>query len=372
MLMNKKLLFFVCIVSMVVTACKQKSTETPVEESSVEIIEEKKLSELQAGEEFYKTANPFGETILLTGNQVFIDTVIFKTNASEMIVKDNSLVVKNRGQHVLMQFRLPDFNLQSLNGIYGSGPDEFNNVHLVPTVDTSLMAYVFETTNQKLYRLDKNGNLSRSPFFFTQGKHRHYSDKQVANVGPEDFMYAETSATGKSIFRATQDGDSVHVREVFNLALNPKRKSWTNYIGDFAVNPEQNRMVYAYKYFKMIKFMDMEAKTVRTVNFEREEFDESSNYKVDGMDQNVTHYWGVCAQPDHVYFLYSGRTPYDVGKESSKKIHYIFVEKYDWNGNPAACYKLDHWGYFTVDEKSKKLYLMSTDDDDPFFVYELP
>jgi hypothetical protein len=359
------------MVFIVITACKRKSTEIPVTESVVEIIEEKKLPELQAGEEFYKSTNPFGETILLTGNQVFIDTVIFKTSAAEMIVKDHSIVVKNRGEHVLMQFQLPDFNLQSLNGTYGSGPDEFNDPHLVPTVDTSLIAYVYESTNQKLYRLDKKGNRTHSPFSFTQGKHRHYSDKQVVNVGTEDFMYTETSATGKSIFRATQTGDSVRVREVFNLALNPKRKSWTNYIGDFAVNPGKNRMVYAYKYFKMIKFMDMEAKTVRTINFEREEFDESSNYKVDGLDQNVTHYWGICAQPDHVYFLYSGRTPYDVGKEISKGIHYIYVEKYDWNGNPVACYKLDRWGYFTVDEKNKKLYLMSTNDDDPFFVYEI-
>lgn len=363
-------MFFICVV-VALSSCKQKTTEISAG-AVVEGVEEKKIPELEAGEIFYKTKDPFANPILLTGTQVVIDTIIFKTMESKMIVKDNSILVKNGGEHVLMQFRLPDFELQSLNGIYGSGPDEFMSPNLVPTPDTSLIAYVFESSNQKLYKFDKKGNLSLFDFSFTPGQHHSYSDKQIVNVGQDDFIYTETSATGKSIFRATQIGDSVDVKEVFNLALNPKRKSWTNYIGDFAVNQKQNRMAYAYKYFKIIKFMDMEAKTIKTINFEREEFDENTNYKINGLDQNVTHYWGTCAQDNYVYFLYSGRTPVDVGKEWNKHIYYIYVEQYDWNGNPIACYKLDRWGYFTVDEKSKKLYLMSTTDDDPFFVYNLP
>ena len=371
--MMKKSLFFLFICATVMLfSCSQKTSESSDEEHLDIPVVEKKIPDLQPGEVFYKKENPFGEVVSLIGKQEVVDTVIFKTRESEMIVKNNTILVKNRGENVFMSFLLPDFELLSLSGTYGSGPDEFVSPNLVPTPDSSLIAYVFESSNQKLYQFDKNGKLSTSDFSFTQGRARFYSDKQVVNVGQNDFMYAETSDTGKSIFRTTQVGDSIDVREVFNLALNPKRKSWTNYIGDFAVNPKQNRMVYAYKYFKMIKFMDLEAETVRTINFEREEFDESTNYKVDGLDQNVTHYWGVCAQDDYVYFLYSGRTPFDVGKESSRHIHYIYVEQYDWNGNPIACYKLDRWGYFTVDEKNKKIYLMSTNDDDPFFVYQIP
>ena len=370
--MKKYLFFLLVFVTVVLLSCSQKTGADSAVEPVDTLVVDKIIPELQAGEFFYKTENPFGEIISLTGEQVVIDTIIFKTSGAEMIVKNNSILVKNRGENVLMSFRLPDFELLSLNGIYGSGPDEFVYPNLVATPDPSLIAYVFESSNQKLYQFDKNGKLNLSDFSFTQKKNRSHSDKQVVNVGQNDFMYAETSDTGKSIFRITQIGDSIDVREVFNLALNSKRKSWTNYIGDFAVNPKQNRMVYAYKYFKMIKFMDMEAETVRTINFERAEFDESTNYKIDGLDQNVTHYWGVCAQDDYVYFLYSGRTPFEVGREHGKHIHYIYVEQYDWNGNPIACYKLDRWGYFTVDEKNKKIYLMSTNDDDPFFVYDLP
>jgi hypothetical protein len=35
-------------------------------------------------------------------------------------------------------------------------------------------------------------------------------------------------------------------------------------------------------------------------------------------------------------------------------------------------YKLDHWGYFTVDEPNNKRYLLSIHDDDPLLVFQLP
>ena len=70
--------------------------------------------------------------------------------------------------------------------------------------------------------------------------------------------------------------------------------------------------------------------------------------------------------------LYSGRTPSQAWNDNRKKgNYYIYVEKYDWNGQPIAKYKLDQWGYFSVDEKSNLLYLVSTNDDDPFFKYHL-
>ena len=58
-------------------------------------------------------------------------------------------------------------------------------------------------------------------------------------------------------------------------------------------------------------------------------------------------------------------------RAAQKENYYIYVEQYDWNGIPIRKYKLDQWGYFTVDEKNEKLYLTSTNHDDPFFEYNL-
>jgi len=282
-----------------------------------------------------------------------------------------SFFLQTRGNFLL--FRLPDMVFEGFHGSWGNGPDEFLFPHLVPAPnDNSLICYIYESTKDKLYKVDKTGNIT--PYSFNNNKplKTQFSNKFIVNIAPNDFIYADNSPTGKSVFRSRIEADTLNVREVFNLALNPNRKSPFNYIGDFAANPDKNRMVYAYKYFKILKFMNLDGDKVRTINFERKEFDESTLYKVDGLDQNVTHYWGACAQEEYVYFLYSGRTPYDVVKDGSKKNYYIYVEQYDWNGNPVNKFKLDQWGLFTVDEANKKIYLMSTNHDDPFFIYELP
>ena len=334
---------------------------------------------LEAGEVYYKNKDPFGEVVDLAGTQLIDETVIFKPRESELLIKDNVLFVKNLGEHPFMEFSLPDGKFVKYgHASYGQGPDEFHYPHIVPAVaDTTVLCYVFESTNQKLYQYRKSGDVIPYPFPFSpSSKKRFYSDKEIVNLHPHDFIYVEATPTGKSIFRTTAEGDSVYVKEVYNLGLDPDIKSEFSYIGDFIVNAKQNRMAYAYQYFKIIKFMDLDAQTVRTVNFEKERFDENSLRIADGLDNNVAHYWGAGAGEHYVYFMYSGRSPVaihrDMQRQKEKYKPYIYMEQYDWNGNPVRKYKLDHWGYFTVDEPNKKIYLLSTHDDDPLFVFQLP
>lgn len=363
------LLFYAC------TKDKQRASTTGEEKNTKQIEKTKVFSELQAGEVFLKNKNPFGETIALEGKNITGDTVIFRLSETEMLVKDGYVIMKNLSYPPFRVFQTKDLMQVRELGVRGNGPDEFNFPTLVPTADPNLFCYIFENTTNKLYSLDKEWNISyvKEPFqakIFSGGF--DFSEIQMVNLGKTDFIYVDNSKTGKSIRRVQKINDSIQSKEIFNLALNPKRKSPFNYIGAFAVNQEKNRMVYVYKYFKMLKFMDLEGKIVRTINFERDTFDEGSVYKINGLDQNVTHYWKIATGEQYVYLLYSGRTPSEVIKESSRGNNYIYVEQYDWNGNPIKKYKLDQWGYFTVDEQSKMIYLTSVDFDNPFFVYQLP
>lgn len=369
----KTKIYLLFIFTVILTACtskqKQQSAETVLIDSAASVSS---FPEIEAGESFYKKQNPFGETIELTGKNITGDTAIFKPSECEMLVKGDFLVMKNFGQP-LRVFNLPSLMQATTVGKWGSGPDEFLNPTLVPSIEKDNLCYVFENTNHKLYKLSSNGLLDyyATPFRTKEKRDQFGESRLISNISNNDFMYVGESPTGKSIFRITQQGDSVVTKEIFNLGLNPNRKSPFAYIGSFAVNATKRRMAYAYKYFKIIKFMDLDANVVHTVNFEREEFDENTLYKVDGLDQNVTHYWGACAQDDYVYFLYSGRTPVEVVNDGQKENYYIFVEQYDWNGKPIAKFRLDQWGYFTVDEKNKKIILVSTNHDEPFFVYQL-
>ncbi|MDR1098741.1 MAG: TolB-like 6-bladed beta-propeller domain-containing protein [Tannerella sp.] len=369
----KTKLFIILSLCVFLSGCKNTAGQTAQEQATEEDTVEMKpeLPELIAGEVFLKGKEPFGNTVELKGTQMIADTVIFKIGEAGSIIKNNKLLMKT-GRKLLL-FKFPEIIFERFCGTWGNGPDEFNYPEIVPAPnDSTLICYLYERTKGKLYRMDNDGNILPASFDLGKPEKFNFSSKALVNIAPDDFIYADDSPTGKSIFRAAKEADSIKTHEIFNLALNPKRKSPFSYIGDFVANPGKNRMAYAYKYFKIIKFMDLEAQTVRTVNFEREEFDENSLYKINGLDQNVTHYWGACAQDESVYFLYSGRTPYDVSRENGKNNCYIYVEQYDWNGNPVNKFRLDQWGYFTVDEPDKKIYLFSTNHDDPFFTYDLP
>ena len=362
--------FLICCISCNNTPRLASSEETTWDSIEVQ-PKSKPLPELVAEEIFLKGKEPFDDIIELKAIQTIADTAIFKVGEAQSIIKENKMLLKT--DRSILKFRLPDLTFEGFHGTWGAGPDELNYPQVFPAPnDPTLLGYLFESIQNKLHKVDKNGNISPYPFNFDKPDGFRFSNKMLVNIAPDDFIYADDSPTGKSIFRASADAGKINIREIFNLALNPKRKSSFSYIGDFVVNADKNRMAYAYKYFKIIKFMDLEAQTVRTINFEREEFDENTIYKIDGLDQNVTHYWGACAQDEFVYFLYSGRTPYDVVKEATRKNYYIYVEQYDWNGNSVNKFKLDQWGYFTVDEPDKKIYLLSTNHDDPFFIYDLP
>jgi hypothetical protein len=330
-----------------------------------------KLTPLKDEDLKLKGKDPFGKIIELTGEHIVIDTLIFKVSEVEIIIKDNYLVMKNRSNEgIFMLFTLPDLQLIKTFGKIGQGPDEFSFPSLSKNTEYDVLATVVESTNGKIYEILRNGDLIQSNIYIPRAKSgsNDYAGYYPALKTATKLYFAANSSTGKSVYLLN---DSMQVNEIQNLALNSKRKGWANYIGDLSINMEQTRMVYAYKYFKIVKFFDLEHQTIRTLNFEKEEFDESSLQFFDGMDSNVTHYWGICSGERYVYILYSGRTPVQVWNENNKRNYYIFVEKYDWNGQPIAKYKLDRWGYFAVDEINNILYLVSTNDDDPFFIYQL-
>jgi len=318
-----------------------------------------------------KGKDPFGDVIDLIGEQIVVDSLIFRPSEIEMEIKGNMMVMQSRSRNGMFALlSLPDFQYIKSVGLMGNGPNEFVFPHLCKNTNPNILATVVETTDGSIYDILLNGEIKPNRISIPKEKSNFSSAGEYPGLMTDSLLYfAANSATGKSVF-SIGGTDSIRVNEIQNLALDPKRKGWGNYIGDFAMNEAQTRIVYAYKYFKLVRFFDLEHHTVRTINFEREEFDESTQYQINGLDANVTHYWGISANEEYVYMLHSGRTPVQVTGDNNKGNYYIHVEKYDWNGQVIAKYKLDRWGYFTVDENNT-LYLVSTNDDSSFFKYQL-
>lgn len=379
--MKTSLICYVLPITLLLINCnaaKENASNEEQSDSIVIVVEEEILSfpDLQPGEVFLKDKNPFGETIELTGRNYVPDTTVFKVREAKMNIVRDKLVLKNYlsvGETAMFRlFNYPDLTYIRSTGNRGNGPGELFSPIFVPSDDSKILGYIFDVPRSKLYKLSEQGDLEEYPFVFKKSAEMFGSIREMYNIGIDDFVYTDNSSTGKSIMRSTKEGDTIVTKELISLQLNPKRKSPFTYIGDFGINKSKNRMVYAYKYFKILKFIDLETLQVRTINFQQNEFDENTLGIADGLDNNTTHYWGISSQNDYVYCMYSGRKPVEVIDEWNNGLRYIYVEQYDWNGNPVAKYKLDQSGYFTVDEKNNKLILLSTGHDDPFFIYELP
>ena len=157
------------------------------------------------------------------------------------------------------------------------------------------------------------------------------------------------------------------VRKLADVRLGKYSAGSTMNIGSLGVNFQYERVVWAYKYAKRVLFCDFDG-NVRTVDFRSEEEGEAEGA---GMDSNVSHYGDIYAGHRYVWIRYSGRTPVDVMQEWEKDVYYIYLEQFDWNGNPVRRYRLDNWGFISVDENSGTLYFLSNVSEYPFFKYSL-
>lgn len=375
--MNVRRIFLGLIVAVFCfTACNSKKQKVKVEAMVADtvvtaVVTEEKFPELEEGEVEVSEAI-WGDIKELKGTNKATGEII-AVKEMQLLVKGSYVVVKNVSFGKMFSvFTLPDFKRVKYFGKMGRGPGEFQYPLLVPVEGNECLCYILEQANNTLFELKNDLTLTETTMHLDANKtKRSIGDKQVHCFTPGNFIYAESVRRGKAIFQCSNAGDSVKSEMLHNLSFSEKHKSWASYIGDFGANGEKKRAVFAYKYFKRLVFVDTECGKTRTVNFDLGEAKKGEPLKVMS-PQNITHYWGMSAQKDHVYVLYSGRSPVNVQREWNKQNYYIFVEQYDWNGNPVAKYRLDNWGYFGVNETTGKLYLASPNHEEPFFEYNLP
>jgi hypothetical protein len=323
---------------------------------------------LDSGEIVLKEQDAFGEVIELRDEKIETNFVI-DPRIRGMLLKNDRLVLQYEKNPPLVILALPALNFITNKGTRGNGPDEFIFPALVPATSQDVICYVFEQTNRKIYTLDNRQELSYYAFDLPKSND-HIMTSQVMNMGENDFIYVESVEKGISIMRATQKGnDSIECRQVCSLLLKPDLESPVPYKVYMAANAKKNRIVCAYMYYKIIKFIDLESGAIKTINFKQSEFDENTLRVADGLDLNVTHYWGICGGDMYVYLYYVGRTPEETAKMERP---FAYVEQYDWDGNPIRKYKLNRTGRFVVNEQTKCLYLADFGEDDPFYVYHLP
>jgi len=368
---NMRISILIITLTLVLFSCRQ--THEKKSEQLSEVTDSSKFETLLPLEEgeFSIKESDFGEIIELQGTTQPVDQ-IFRVSEFEMIALDSILIVKSRNApDMFMAFSLPSFKFIKSFGKVGRGPGEFQNPSLVKDESGEFICFIYESTNNNLYGLNRDLEIKKLPIEF-QKREKTFYDKQLYGISSKELLYVESISMGKAIFRIDSRNDSTNISLLKKLAFSNRYKNWAAYIGNFGANSKIKRAVFAYKYFKRLIFFDLENKTSKVVHFNVSADTKSGDAVSMLSPSNITHYWGMSSQNKYVYVLYSGRTPIEVSKEVNKSSGYIYVEKFDWNGNPISKFKLDHWGYFCVNEKENTIYLASTTDEQPFISYKLP
>lgn len=362
---------------LVLSACSNssdsKQTVKPDPDSASQMLQQESQSVLPPLEMgvIELTEDDFGEVIELTGEAVNTE-VIFNPKELEMFVSDHRMIMKSHTDKGLIKIiSLPDFSLIDEIGVKGKGPGELMWPMIFPSVHSHLFGYAYDQMQEKLFTLDTAGLLTELPFILNKEEGQLFGSKQFFEYAPESFYYVSNSPTGKGIYQyLPNQGDSVAL--VYDLEEGFKKNlGWAALIGDFGGNAEVDRMVFAYKYFHKIRFFDYLQGHTRTLTFNTPTNPKAQSRNPSDVlaPTSITHFWGMSPQSDHVYCLYSGRAPLQVTEEMKAETDHIFVEQYDWNGNPVRKYRLDHWGYFCVDEATRTIYVAAVNASEPLYRY---
>ena len=312
------------------------------------------LTMLEPGE-IHVTDDAFGPTTSLTGIPIETKEI---TRAVQLLVKNNYLILKNqRPDSLFMIFELPEMKCVAAFGRTGRGPDEFGFPEIVKTEEDSILFYIYEPLSDKVFKVAKERMIPE--YYLTLPKQEHFGDKHIVFLNDRTALYAASTSKGKNIYYFNKDSVPTE-KSISDLAIPGFKGSWTTWTGDFGTNFTYGRIAYAYKYFKRLRIIDMNNMNQREIIFDADELAKGQNDIQNLEPTNITHFWGMSPGQRHFWLAYSGRTPVDVQQANKSNNKFIFIEKYDWNGNPVKRYRLDDWGYFCVDEKNETLYLSST------------
>lgn len=363
----KKTLFMIYFLSTLSFQCSSDlKNEGKTVASQTEIIESV-VDSLAYGIHKVKE-DDFGDVINLKGEPREIKPI---TNISQLIIKDDILIIRNaREDSLFMFFSLPNFELLAAFGISGQGPEEHTFPLLVETNESDKLCYIYNQLSERLWSVSRQFEPALVNNHQLPKTSRSYGDKQIAVLSNGDRFFAESSGNKKSV--NLQRADSSDSELVYDLSNEVERhQNWAAYIGDFGTNEGLGRVVYAYKYFKSLSFVDLKNYKFKNLIFDSDKQSEGKTAVDFLAPSTVTHYWGMSVTTKGIYCGYSGRTPIQVQEDNNNGNSYIYIEKYDWQGNQVKKYKLDNWGYFCVDEKRNTLYIASTVTTPSIMVYTL-
>ena len=301
------------------------------------IVVKQSISPLMAGE-FHLEEKDFGEIIELQGECRSVKE-IFRVEGSEMLIKDDILTIKNPiDTDMFMQYKLPELKFIRSFGKMGQGPGEFIYPSIVTTEEKIPLFYMFDGAKTGFCYLDRENQIKEIDFRFP---HSFTGATPIHFFNNHEFVYAATTSKGKAIFYCNFSGVQAKTREVYDLSFSKKHRNWGAYLGAFAASKKKDHLVYTYKYFKRLVFLNLAGSQVRIVDFKNTGPKPGDAVSMMG-PEHVVYYWMLSVGEKFLYVSCIGKSILKVIEENKKSAGHVFIEQFDWDGNPIRKLRLDH------------------------------
>lgn len=312
----------------------------------------------------------------LKGKQQLLEKEFVEMNGYASIQKTGDYMIfmnaSARTDYIFLIYTLPDFKFHKKFLKYGYGPNEFTNicVNFYPNPKKGEdIGYVFDSENGSYYSISSDFSIKEKKKFKDLGarflESLHFLDDSTV-------VYLSMGGKGRFLFQY-KESTTYPGFPLIDLQILPDVDFFYTYGISFKINPEKNRILYGYLFFNELHVRDLKGNLLRRITGPDKNRKINSNdlhVWLDNLDRPM-YYKTSFSTGSHFYIHYWDESTIGeyVRKENKQQ---TIIRKFDWNGNPICEFILDKTignSQFLVDEENKRIYILSSTEDDPLYIY---
>ena len=304
---------------------------------------------------FERKTSEFWDIIHLKAEMVAVNEIF---SPDFMTLKGNNLVISSSRSSptMLFTYSVPSLVFKSDFGTKGQGPGEIKSFPMFCESPGSLDLYVwgYSPVTMKKILILENGEIKYKEDITLQ---RYEAFNNMTIVGDSTFVFFLPDDLTIKKYDLLNKNEST-----ITLSKDDHRESYF-YSNRGYITANESTLVYSYLFKKQIDIYDLSTLKLKTRISDNKEYPKP----VPGDFSSVTyHYVGLYAGEKYFYALYNG-----VKRETGQK-RSLFLEVYDYNGNPIIKYSFDVPPVlFVVDEINNKIYGFNEDCEDNLLRYDM-
>lgn len=317
---------FLVIMAALSTGCIRKQSDKT--EATAQIL----LSGVNYPEIAENCIVKLSKSDFLTGEIRSIEKIpldmIIENRELDIYIKGNYLLVKHlemrEGAHLLHVVSLPDYKVVAKLAPFGEGPDEFTDIRVINTEEMDKLCYIRDYNKKQLYCLSNSlelkecGKLIEIPNFTGQARGNLY-------LGNNNMLSNLSSGEGMGICAVNQKDSTV--RGIMPFHFEEGAQGYF-YIGNLAYSFKKRRGVHVFTFHDRLAFFDFEGKNIRMVQFG------DKHLRTLTSPENPIYYYSCFAGDNYIYAVYR------ISRTDSDQTNPLYLEQFDWDGNPVARYLL--------------------------------